>query len=451
MDYRDLRKKYPVFEYIGYHFQIEKNDLLITYEYNISKQFYFQHKLVFNLGEDVKSKIHNPVFENMVFHLGLAEMFSYWKTTCSPVIDIKAASLGREQIDWWKDILMNGMGQYFYGNKIDFTPKDFIEFTSFGKRFNGNLGQVEGDKTLGPVGGGKDSVVPLETLASSSLADAVLIVYPATQYSTRVAEKSGVKKIIKVSRKIDPELLNLNSQGFLNGHIPYTNVLFFISLVVAYLTGYKNIAFSNEKSSDEENIEYLAKNVNHQYSKTFKFENKLREYNQKFLSKIDLFSFLRPLYDLQIAKIFSRHEKYFDIFRSCNVGQQAGVWCSDCPKCLSTFILLFPFLGPKKIIKVFPHSLYEDEHLASLLDDLVSENKIKPFECVGTREEIKVGLFLSLRSYHGEELPKLLEYAKRKYLEDTKYLESKSKEILLHWDDNNNLTPKFSKVIKNEI
>ena len=451
MDYRDLRKKYPVFEYIGYHFQIEKNDLVLTYEYNISKQFNFQHKVAISIHEDAKHRIQNPEFENMVFHLGLAEMFSYWKATCSPIIDIKAGFLDEEQTIWWKDLLVNGMGQYFYENKIDFTTTGFINITSSGKRFNGNLIHVEGEKTLVPIGGGKDSVVTLQTLLNRNMADAVLIINPTTSYSAKIAEKSGVVKTIMALRKIDPKLLKLNSLGFLNGHIPYSNILFFISLVAAYLNGYKNIPFSNEKSSDEENIKYLNKSINHQYSKTFEFENKFRDYNQKFISNIDLFSFLRPIYDLQVAKIFSKQEKYFGTFRSCNVGQQVGVWCCSCPKCLSTFILLFPFLGPKKILEVFPHSLYEDERLTLLLDALILENRVKPFECVGTREELKVGLFLSLKNYSGGNLPKILEFAKKKYLTDSKYLEKKTEEIFANWDGNNNLTPEFSKVLKKEI
>ena len=74
------------------------------------------------------------------------------------------------------------------------------------------------------------------------------------------------------------------------------------------------------------------------------------------------------------------------------MGQQAGVWCCNCPKCLSTFILLFPFVGPKRIERIFLHNLYEDERLINLLDSLISEDRVKPFECVGTPEEVKEAL-----------------------------------------------------------
>ena len=68
---------------------------------------------------------------NLIFHLGLAEMFSYWKLTCSPLIDISAGKLDNEQIRWWKDLLFKGMAQYFYENKIDFTPNNFMNFSLY--------------------------------------------------------------------------------------------------------------------------------------------------------------------------------------------------------------------------------------------------------------------------------------------------------------------------------
>ncbi len=450
MDYIELRKKYPRFEYSKYYYQLVNGELLINFEYNISKKIYFLHKVVFDVDKKHWNKTHSLELSNLVFHLGLAEMFSYWKATCSPLIDVSAGYLSEKQIIWWKDLLINGMSQYFYENKIDFTPDNFVNMTSSKKETKSDLVQVDGEKTLIPVGGGKDSLVTLETLVRNDLGHAALVVHPTTFYSTKIIEKSGIKEVISVSRGLDPEILNLNSQGFLNGHIPYTNLLFFISLITAYIKGYKYIAFSNEKSADEVNIKYLGKNINHQYSKTFEFENDLRSYNRKYLSDINLFSFLRPLYDIQIAKIFSKYEKYFEIVRSCNVGQQAGVWCCNCPKCLSSFILLFPFIGPTKIKKLFPHNLYEDGHLSRLLDDLISEKKVKPFECVGTREELKVGLLLSLKHYHNNELPKLLKYAKITYLTNKKDLGSKTKKVLNKWDNNNNLPEKFSELLRKE-
>jgi len=196
---------------------------------------------------------------------------------------------------------------------------------------------------------------------------------------------------VNVERVLDKELLKLNDKRFPNGHTPFTALLSFTSILGAILFGFGTVAFSNERSSEEENVSYLGKRINHQYSKTLDFENKFRDYNQRYLSNINYFSFLRPLYDIQIVKIFSNFDKYFPVIRSCNVGQKTNSWCGKCPKCLSTFILLNPFLKEKNI-SIFGKDLLKDESLKPLLNSLISEIEVKPFECVGTREELKVAL-----------------------------------------------------------
>ena len=50
--------------------------------------------------------------------LGMVELVSYWKITCSPQVVIEAGSLSEEQILWWKDLYFNGLGEFFYVNKI---------------------------------------------------------------------------------------------------------------------------------------------------------------------------------------------------------------------------------------------------------------------------------------------------------------------------------------------
>ena len=42
--------------------------------------------------------------QNLAFHIGLIELISYWKCTCSPKIIIKCGYLNEEQIKWWKKI-----------------------------------------------------------------------------------------------------------------------------------------------------------------------------------------------------------------------------------------------------------------------------------------------------------------------------------------------------------
>ena len=127
--------------------------------------------------------------------------------------------------------------------------------------------------------------------------------------------------IIYVERIIDPKLLELNKEGYLNGHIPFSAMLAFLSSTTAALLGIKNIVVSNENSANEE----TAKGANHQYSKSFEFENDFRNYVNQFVYSnevINYYSLLRPLLEIQIVKLFSNHKKYFNIFKSCNVGSK---------------------------------------------------------------------------------------------------------------------------------
>ena len=97
------------------------------------------------------------------------------------------------------------------------------------------------------------------------------------------------------------------------------------------------------------------------------------------------------------------------------------------------------FFDRKKISNIF-----ENESLKNLLDDLIDEDKIKPFECVGTREELKVALLMSIQKTSN--LPILLSYAKEKlggYNPDL--------QILNDWNEENFLSQEFSGNLKNSI
>ena len=97
---------------------------------------------------------------------------------------------------------------------------------------------------------------------------------------------------------------------------------------------------------------------------------------------------------MQIAKIFSRHEKYHKTFRSGNVGSKGKewVWCCNCPKCLFAFIILSPFLYKEKMVNIFGEDLFEKQSLLQTFLELAGKKNIKPFECVGTFEEVNYAI-----------------------------------------------------------
>ncbi len=431
-----LRQDHQTFTYQSYSYQVVNNDLIIKFSFILHPDIIFHPKIIIPQAGNKSKKIDKKTFNNFVFHLGLIESLSYWKVTCSPLINIKAGSLSQEQINWWQNFLVKGMGEFFYTNKIDFTSKDFVRIKSNSNQHPVTIHKSTSEKYLNLIGGGKDSVVSLEILNNLNFDQSLLMLNP-TQASSSVVKKSKINQTISVNRLIDPKLLELNQKEYLNGHTPFSAYLAFLGVLVATIFDYRHIVVANERSSDEENLKYLNNKINHQYSKSFHFEKLFRLYLNKYLSSsLNYFSLVRPLWEIQISKIFSKHSQYFNLFRSCN--QKQDKWCSQCPKCLSTFILLYPFLG-KKTTEIFSKDLYQDLSLSSLLDQLTDKNKIKPFECVGTREEIIIGLFLSL-NMSGQHFP-LLEYARKNILINQQGLKNRARKLLSSWG-NDQFLPK---------
>jgi UDP-N-acetyl-alpha-D-muramoyl-L-alanyl-L-glutamate epimerase len=130
----------------------------------------------------------------------------------------------------------------------------------------------------------------------------------------------------------------------------------------------------------------------------------------KYISDdFNYFSFLRPLNELQIAALFSGFQKYHPVFRSCNAGSKTGVWCGKCPKCLFTFIILSPFLEPAELVEIFGSNLLDDPGLVIYFDQLCGLEEEKPFDCIGTIDEVNAALHAAIKKYDETSLPVLLQ------------------------------------------
>ena len=239
------------------------------------------------------------------------------------------------------------------------------------------------------MGGGKDSIVSLELLRPFQAESDVLLLN-APKAARACAEIAGYspEQIMEVRRTLDPRLLELNAGGALNGHTPFSALLAFVSLFVAAASGASSILLSNESSANEPTVP--GSHVNHQYSKSFEFEEDFRNYVASFLTPdVDYFSLLRPINELQIASLMSTYPAYFAAFRSCNVGSKEGRWCGRRPKCLFTCVMLQPFCSAETLAGIFGHDLLDDAALEPTLQELIGRAATKPFECIGTVEEVR--------------------------------------------------------------
>jgi len=446
MKLNTLQKKYPRFVYEKYSFNNSGKDLRISFYFKIEPDIYFRPEVV------IKNcpKFNRSEIDNLVFHLGLIEMISYWKATCSKVIEIRAGYLSKEQILWWQGLIQKGLGQFFYENKMPFQKPKFLVQGSFAKPILAGKGKGG----LVPIGGGKDSAVALELFKRTGGSINCICLNP-TSAAERIMKTGKCKDSIIGTRKIDERLLELNRKGFLNGHTPISAYFAFFTTLAAVLFGRKYIALANERSSNEGNVKYLGRTINHQWSKSFEFENKFRKYSKKYLVKnVEYFSLLRPLYEIQIAKLFSKYPKYFPVFLSCNEAYKTASgtkkptkkWCGRCSKCLFTFIVLYPFIKEKELLKIFKKNLFEDKNLLPIMQELIGERGTKPFECVGTQKESLVAFYLSWKKSKSK--PVLLKYFEREILPKHKNIDKASKELLASWNKENNLPKRFLKLVR---
>ena len=438
--YNELRNKYDTFIYDSYEIEELENTTKITYNFIVPSLTQYKPTL------EVKKIKIDSFTKNLIFHIGLVELVSYWKATCSKNVIIKAGYINKEQIEFFKKLYFYGLGELFYTNGITPNYDDFINIKCELKEQNIEIPNYVGNGNLIPIGGGKDSNVTLEIMKSDFENNLCFIINPK-QVTLSCAQTAGYsnEKIVTVKRTIDKNLIELNKQGFINGHTPFSALVAFLSYFNAYITGKKYILLSNESSANESNVD--GTKINHQYSKTYEFECDFNEYTKKYF-KIDIkyFSLLRPLSEYQIAMLFSNYEKYHEIFKSCNVGskKEPWHWCCSCPKCLFVYIILSPFLYKEKLIEIFGEDLFEKEDLLDIFIELTGYGKTKPFECVGTYEEVRYAITKTISKL--DKQPYLLKYYKEHF-----ELENLNKNLENKYNRENNLNPYFENLLKSEL
>lgn len=409
--YNQLRNEYNVFVYERFDYVLNKDNIKINYTFNLDDKFQFFPEIVIHIDENQRNSLSSSYLDNLVFHIGMVELVSYWKVSCAPQIIIKPYLLNKDQINFWKKLYFNGLGEFYYLNSIKAEIDDFVNISSDSeKSFSSGSCDYDPQKVLVPVGGGKDSIVTLELLKNEfELIPFIINPRPASIDSAVIAGFSE-EDIVKVSRTIHPKLIELNQLGFLNGHTPFSAVLAFITLLISSLKEIQFIALSNESSANEPTV---VNGPNHQYSKSVEFEHDFRTYSTKYINEeLVYFSFLRPLSEYKIAQLFSGYSSHFWTFKSCNVGSKVDSWCGSCPKCLFTAIILSPFLSPETIVNIFNKNILDDKKLLSIFNELSGLSENKPFECVGTVDEVNIALIESIKRYK-DVLPFLLSYYKQ--------------------------------------
>lgn len=387
--------KKNTFIYQSYSYKVTPQKIVADFYYS-AQENNFHHQISYHFPHVFK-KPPQVDLNTLIFHLGLVEIPTYWKAHALPYIDIECGHLTPSQKKFWHKLFIKGMGEFFYKNKIDFTHKNYLTLSSKPTKSKTKINQHKLKQNfILPIGGGKDSAVTLDKIMRAKKSFVPIAIYTTSDIPAinQTLKAVHIKKYIKVKRNLDPKILNPNKHNYLQGHVPFSASLAFITTTAAIITQNRYIAFSNESSSNQGNVVYKKHSINHQYSKSFEFEQDFHQYAQKYLHpQVYYFSYLRPFNELQISQYFSQLKHFHKATVSCNKGQKNATWCGSCPKCLSTYLMITPF-SPQFSHMHFKSNLAKKKSLQPLLQGLLGQKQSKPFECVATFEETQAALDL---------------------------------------------------------
>lgn len=422
------------FSFDGYEVGEDRQSLAFLYSLGAGNETHSFREVVV-LPEPIPSTVPAPLLLTLMQCLHLILGISYWKTTCSPVIQIRSYSLSTAQAEFWNTVYTKGLGEFFYRNNLDF--HGLVRFPVSGSVSNGPVKTAVAEKSLLGIAGGKDSLLSMKLLQAAGLPFTGIVFEKETPYPVIEEVLPFLHgPIMKIKRHIDPHLFELNKTGVYNGHIPISAVYAFLGVAAACFYGYRYMIVSNEKSANFGNVMYRGMEVNHQWSKSEEFERLISGYIASFITPdVKYFSLMRPLNELQITKRFTDYPELFPHFSSCNRNFkvhekiQDKKWCGECPKCAFVFSLLAAYLPKNTAVSILGKNPFRDESLVPTYRELLGIAEFKPFECVGTPEEVKTALLMIHEKHEYDETPVMQMFVR---------------EVLPHIDDRSTLKAKVN-------
>lgn len=387
--------KYQSFRFKAYEWsEISKT---LTLHYGFDDQLCFTETFHFDFDfVAYDSKVLDRALQALFFMAGV----SYYKAYFPAKIQIEAGEVDPTLAAFLDKTYQHGLGEFFYLNKLD--PRASIDFPPNSPELTTTYGTKPEGLLIG-LGGGKDSLVSVELLRNQPKV-ATWSLNHRPQLSPLVSEV-GLPHYW-VERTWDEQLLELNTQDALNGHVPISAIFSCVGTIVCILGGYRDHVVSNENSANEPTLEYEGTAINHQYSKSIEYEEDYQTYLQHcFGDNYRYFSFLRPLSEVRIAELFASigFDKYKADFSSCNRAfthdQNKLSWCGTCPKCAFVFLALTPFIDKGQLEKLWNKNLLLDPGLETTYQNLLGLSGEKPLDCVGEVKESRTAMRLAQEHY----------------------------------------------------
>ena len=336
-----------------------------------------------------------PGFERALLHLHVAAGTSYYKTAAPPDVVVEGATLTAAEAEFHRHLYDDGLREFAVSNGLPVPRPVTVTDDGTGAAPQAPPAGVLRPGLVVPIGGGKDSMVLIESVRH--LGPKLFAVNPHPLVRELAAE-AGLELLV-VRRRLDPGLAALHRAGARNGHVPITAIVSLIAAVGAFVDGYDTIAMAVERSASEETVMVGGVPVNHQYSKSRDLELLLGDLLTSTVApELTWGSALRPYSELAISRAFAGLTRYHGTFCSCNTAfrQDAAPgdrWCGNCPKCRFVGLMLAPFLGREALTAVIGRDMFADPAQVPGFAALMSDVD-KPFECVGERRESAAALRL---------------------------------------------------------
>jgi hypothetical protein len=350
-------------------------------------------------GTPLEPDTADPAVAGALDVLALTASVSYLKATLPAHVEVHGRARGRASLAMLEALLTDGLAELALRAGLGRLDGTFR--VTPGGPPAGATGTVTLPMPTTPpgvlvtVGGGKDSALSL-ALAARHDPDALAVAVNPRAPMERTAAWAGIG-LVRVERRLDRRLLELNARGAINGHVPITAIVTSAAVVAAALLGRGTVLVSNERSADAATRDVDGWQVNHQYSKTSAFQRLLDAALAEAGATTRVVSLIRPLTELAIARGVAGETGLVAQVTSCNAafaldGPGDG-WCGSCDKCRFVQLALAPFTERSRLVADLGFDALDDpqqvDAFATMLDAAT-----KPFECVGTVEEVRLALDL---------------------------------------------------------
>lgn len=405
-----------VFTYKSVTLNDERTKVELTYCVNQNtEQFDFCESYTFSqpLPDCVQT-------DSLLRALHLACAVSYYKIFFSNVI-VHTYGMDASEATFWNSVFKNGFGEYLYQNKLDpalmatFSEQsgdDSLQHTIRGNQITDTsagapVGAPKSSQSLQPkallgIGGGKDSIVAGELLKRIGI-NVEGFVMATGDIAGQAADVADVMQVPlqRVARVVDPTLLALQQRpDAYRGHIPVSLIFGLVGSLLAIANQAQYVVVANEDSASIPQAHWAGSAINHQWSKSFEFEQQLQEYLHTHVdTNLHYFSAIRPLSSIAVTKIFSSLDQYFTVFTSDNYvfridpsKRPNARWSHDSPKSLSSYILLAAWLPKDQLLRIFGLDFLNEASLQNLFLRLLAISGEPVLDCVGTPSELRACL-----------------------------------------------------------